>query len=63
MSLELSWDRVLHGTDHFGAGSIVGVYRELGIKELARLADRDGECEPITSGRYSGRVDAVLLQP
>lgn len=63
VSLELSRDRVLHGTNDLGTCRIVGEDREVCIEELVRLVDRDRELEPVSSGGDRARLKIVLLQP
>lgn len=63
MSLQVGGDRISEGPDGCVTSVEVLEYGELGIKQVAGLADGDLERQPITSRRDGFGSDIVLLQP
>lgn len=61
--LEVSRDGVGEGPDGRLAGLLVGEDGEVGVEEVVRLADRDGEAEPVSGGGDGLGGDAVLSEP
>lgn len=63
VALQVCRDGVGKGTNDRPAGRGMVEHGEPGFEQLVRLADRDGELEPVARRGHLGGLDAVLRQP
>lgn len=62
MGVEGGGDGVGKGTDRLFPGGDMLKDREVGVEHLVRLADGNGESEPVTSRGHGAGLDAVSFQ-